>query len=352
MRILVLGDSYCPGSALGQAFEPLRAEHDVDVADVIDEPAWRPRSESERRLREYLGSPEQVIACLAGHEILVVQGAPVTDAVLDAAPIRLVCVARGGPVNVDVAAATKRGIPIVTTPGKNADAVAELTVALMVMLARRLAEAVRFIDRGGSYGHDNYEGSAWFGHNLAGRTLGLVGFGQVARRVARRAQAFEMDVIAYDPFLPADAFTEAGVAGADLDRVLATADHVSVHARLTADNRGMFDASRFGQMRPGAMFINTARSELVDEAALLAALRSGHLGGAALDVAQASPISGASPFRACPNVIVLPHLAGATYETLVKGGEMAAAEVTRMVAGKPLRNVANPGALDVTRRPQ
>ena len=149
-----------------------------------------------------MGSPGQVIAALDRHDVLVVQGAPVTDAVLDAAPgLRLVCCARGGPVNVDVAAATARGIPVVTTPGKNADAVAELTIAFMVMLARRLPEILRHVEAGGEFGHDNYEGAHWFGHDLAGHTLGLIGFGQIGRRVATRARAFGMRVIAVDPFV-------------------------------------------------------------------------------------------------------------------------------------------------------
>jgi D-3-phosphoglycerate dehydrogenase / 2-oxoglutarate reductase len=157
MRILVVGDSYCPSSAFREAFRRLGEQHEVAFADVTDEPDWTPATPSELRLKEYMGSPPQVIAAFDGHDVLVVQGAPVSDAVLDASPaLRLVCCARGGPVNVDVTAATERGIPVVTTPGKNADAVAELTVAFMVMLARRLPEVVRHVEAGGEFGHDNY----------------------------------------------------------------------------------------------------------------------------------------------------------------------------------------------------
>ena len=134
--------------------------------------------------------------------MLVVQGAAVSDAVLAASPkLQLVCCARGGPVNVDLAAATARGIPVVTTPGKNADAVAELTIAFMIMLARRMPEVLRHVEGGGEFGHDNYEGAHWFGHDLAGHVLGLVGFGQIGRRVATRAQAFGMSVVVCDPFV-------------------------------------------------------------------------------------------------------------------------------------------------------
>jgi hypothetical protein len=128
MKILVVGDSYCPWRTLGPAIQKLGEHHELTGFDVVDEPEWRPATPSERKVREYLGSPAQVIEQMDGPEVLVVQGAPVTDAVMDASPaLKLVCVARGGPVNVDIAAATERGIAVTTTPGKNAQAVAELT---------------------------------------------------------------------------------------------------------------------------------------------------------------------------------------------------------------------------------
>lgn len=339
MRILVLGDSYSPAASLRSAFEHLEAAHDIDYADLEDEPQWQPATESERRLREYLGSPRQVIERLDAHEVLVVQGAPISAAVLDAAPLRLVCVTRGGPVNVDVQAAAERGIPVVVTPGKNATAVAELTITLMVILARRLGEAMRHIGSGAPFGHDNYEGVDWFGHELAGQRLGLVGFGHIGRRVAVRARAFEMDVLVHDPFVDARTIASSGARAATLDELLGAAHHVSLHTRLTSDNRGMFDASHFGSMRAGATFINTARSELVDEDALHEALCSGHLGGVALDVVSPSPATGRHRLLDHPNVVILPHLGGATYETLSNGGRMAASEVDRLARGMKLEHV-------------
>ncbi len=346
MDILVVGDSYCPSSALRDAFKRLAAEHAVSFVDVVDEPTWTPTSPSELRLKEYMGSPRQVIAALAGHEVLVVQGAPVTDAVLDAdRALRLVCCARGGPVNIDVAAATERGIPVVTTPGKNADAVAELTLAFMVMLARRLPAILRYVEAGGEFAHDNYEGANWFGHDLAGHTLGLVGFGQIGRRVALRAQAFGMHVVAFDPYVaPADVLA-AGVEPVELDALLGQADVVSLHARATPDNRGLIGAAQVARMKPGAYVVNTARETLVDEAALLGGLTSGRLAGAAFDVISPSPAEGRHPLLSHPNVIVATHIGGATYETLHHGGEMAAAEIERFLAGAPLLNVANRDAL-------
>jgi D-3-phosphoglycerate dehydrogenase len=318
----------------------------VDFADVIDEPDWLAATPSELRIREYLGSPDQVIAALDRHDILVVQGAPVTDAVMEAAPgLRLICVARGGPVNVDVETATARGIPVVTTPGKNATAVAELTIAAMIILARRIPEALRHIQEGGAIYVDNYEGANWFGRELDAKTLGIVGFGQIGRRVASRAAALGMRVVAHDPYLPAATIEEHGAEPLGLDESLAVSDHVSLHARATAENRGLMGARQFAAMKPGAYFINTARDILVDEAALDAALGSGRLGGAALDVASPAQVGQRHPLLAWSNVLLLPHIGGATQETLENGGRMAAAEIERFASGRPLLNVANPMVL-------
>jgi D-3-phosphoglycerate dehydrogenase / 2-oxoglutarate reductase len=328
LRILVAGDSFCPSSA------------------VTDEPEWKPRTPSELRLRELQGTPEQMIAALDDHEVLVMQGAPVTDTVLDASPsLRLVCCVRGGPVNVDVTAASERGIAVTTTPGKNADAVAELTIAFMIMLARRLPEVIRHVEGGGEFGHDNYEGARWFGHDLAGHTMGLVGFGQIGGRVASRALALGMRIVVSDPFVDPATIRAGGAEPVDLPTLLGLADFVSLHARATADNRGFIGAAQIAAMKPGSCLINTARDTLVDEAAIVAALASGHLAGLAVDLVSPSPATGRHPLLAFPNVIITTHIGGATYETLHHGGEMAAAEIRRYLAGEPLRYVANRDAL-------
>ena len=353
MRILVVGDSFCPVGVFGAAFARLETEHEVTAFDVLDEPGWEARSPSEQKIREYLGSPAQVVERLAGHDVLVVQGAPVTDVVLDAAPtLRLVCVARGGPVNVDVDAATQRGIPVVITPGKNAQAVAELTLGFIVMLARRMPAIARYLEGGGELARDNYEGAKWFGHDLEGRVLGVVGFGQIGRRVAALGLAFGMRVSAYDPFVPADLIEGSGVASvAALADLLAEADVLTLHARATGENRGLIGREQLATMKPGALFVNTSRDSLVDEDALYDALASGRLAGAALDVVNAPDLAVPPELGRRhrlldhPNVILAPHIGGATYETLLHGGEMAAAEIERLSAGIPLVNVANRAAL-------
>jgi D-3-phosphoglycerate dehydrogenase len=276
----------------------------------------------------------------------VVQAAPVTDAVLDAVPsLTRICCARGGPVNIDVAAATERRVPVVTTPGKNADAVAELTIAFLVMLARRLPEAMRHVEGGGGFGHDNYEGARWFGHDLAGHALGLVGYGQVGRRVAVRAHAFGMRITAHDPYVDAATMLNDDVEPAELDALLARSDFVSIHARATAANRELIGSAQVAHMKAGAYLVNTARHTLLDEEAVLSGLRTGRLAGVALDVVSPSPSTGRHSLLEHPNVLITPHIGGATLETLQHGGEMAADEIERFSAGLPLRNVADRAAL-------
>jgi len=347
MRILIVGDSYFPSSAYRPAFERLADRHEIDFVDIADDPTWIPASPSELGLRETFGSPAAVIGALDRHEVLVLQGAAVSDAVLDAAPgLRLVCCARGGPVNVDLAAATERGIRVVTTPGKNAEAVADLTIGFIVMLARRLPEVVRHVEAGGEFGHDNYEGSRWFGHDLAGQTLGLVGFGQVGRRVATRALAFGMRVIVHDPFVAATVIAGVRAEAVDLETLVATADVISLHARASADNRRLIGRAEVAHMKPGCLLINTARDTLVDEEALAEGLTSGRLSGVALDLVSPSPTTGRHLLLAFPNVIITTHIGGATFETLHHAGEMIAAEIERLVAGEPLVNLANRAGLE------
>ena len=202
LRILVVGDSYCPSSAFREAFRRLDDDHEVTFADVVDEPGWRAAHPVRARAQGVPGQPRP------GHRrARRPRGARRPGRAGDrrgprrGPGLRLVCCARGGPVNVDVAAATARGIPVVTTPGKNADAVAELTIAFMVMLARRLPEVLRHVEAGGEFGHDNYEGARWFGHDLAGHTLGLSASARSAAGSPRRALAFGMRVLVSDPFV-------------------------------------------------------------------------------------------------------------------------------------------------------
>jgi D-3-phosphoglycerate dehydrogenase len=344
VRILAVGDSYMPPQYFRRALEPLEGVHDVAYVQVDDTQHFVPATPAERKLRELQGTPAEVAAWMPGVEVLFVHGAPVTAGVLDASEqLRLVGCARGGPVNVDVEAATARGLPVVNTPGKNAEAVADLTLAFLVMLARGLPEAQRFL-RDGHQLKDNWEGARFMGADLRGHTLGLVGYGHVGQRVARRAAPFGMTVIVFDPFIDETAVDDVDRIDT-LDELLARADFVSLHARATADNADLIDAHALAAMKPGAFLVNTARETLVDEAALDDALASGHLGGVALDVFHPMEKPGRHPLLRHPNVVLTPHVGGATHETLFQGAEMLAAEARRFAAGESLHHLVNPEAV-------
>jgi D-3-phosphoglycerate dehydrogenase len=340
MRILAVGDSYLPTAVFEQAFEDLAEEHDIDYVQLDETSELVPTTGSERRIREFAGSPDQLVEHMGGVEVLVVHGAPVTDEVLAAHSLRLVCCARGGPVNVDLEAASARGIPVTTTPGKNAEAVADQTLAFLVMLARRLPKAQRFLLEGNRVGESAFEGAEFIGHDLRGHVLGLVGYGHVGRRVARRALAFGMDVLVYDPYLQLEG-EEAVEQVPSLDTLIRRADFVSLHARATPENENLFGTAQFNAMRPGSYFVNTAREALVDEDALDAALASGHVAGAALDVVRTRPDPGPHPLLRHENVVLTPHVGGATHETLLTGASMLADEIRRLAAGDRLVNVVN-----------
>ncbi len=329
-----------PPHYFAEAFTSLARGHDITYFEIDANREFEPSTASERKLREYLGSPDQLIERLDGTDLLVVQGAPVTDEVLDASSeLGLVCCARGGPVNIDVDAVNERGLPLVTTPGKNAEAVADLTVAFLVMLARGIPKGQRFIEAGGEV-RDNWEGAHFMGHDLRGRTLGIVGFGQIGLRVATRVRAFGMQTLVYDPYVSVE---DGELTQVDtLDELLQGSDFVSLHARATAETETMIDAHALAAMRPGACLVNTARETLLDEDALDAALASGHLGGAALDV-----FTDGVRLARHENVALTPHVGGATYETLARGAEMIAEEISRFAAGQPLVNLFNRNALAV-----
>jgi len=345
MKILVVGDSFVPVTVFQRGLAGLRGAHEIEYLQLDESHELAPVTASECSIREYLGTPSQIAARAAGVEVLIVHGAPVTEEVLAAAPaLKLICCARGGPVNVDVAAASQRQIPVVNTPGKNAEAVADQTLAFMVMLARGFPRAQRFLMDGGRLGESAFEGARFLGHDLEGHVLGVAGFGNVGRRVHRRAVAFGMRLVVYDPYVRIGELASTEQV-ASLDDLLVQADFVSLHVRATPDTENLFGDAEFSAMKPGSYFINTARESLVDEAALDAALASGHLAGAALDVVRPRTQPGPHPLLRHENVVITPHIGGATHETLLRGVIMVAEEIQRFAAGEPLRLVVNRAAV-------
>lgn len=341
MKILVVGDSFVPVPVFERGLAVLQGAHQLEYLQLDESQELVPISASEGSIREYLGTPAQIAGRVRGAEILIVHGAPVTDEVLAAAPnLRLICCARGGPVNVDVAAVSARQIPLVNTPGKNAESVADQALAFMIMLARGFPKAQRFLIEGGTLGESAFEGARFLGHDLGGHVLGLVGFGNVGSRVHRRALAFGMRLVVYDPYVRVGELSSTEQVST-LAELLAKSDFVSLHVRATAETQNFFGASQFNAMKPASYFLNTARESLVDEEALDAALASGHLAGAALDVVRPRSQDGPHPLLRHENVVITPHIGGATHETLLRGVTMVADEIQRFAAGEPLRAVVN-----------
>lgn len=248
-------------------------------------------------------------------------------------PLRAVASTRGDPTNVDVAGATAAGIPVLHAPGRNADGVAEMAVGLMFAVNRHVLMGDRDM-RAGTVFTDTIPYQRYRAWQMAGRTVGLVGLGAVGRAAKWRFEGLGMKVIAHDPYQPD--------ADCELDELLANADVVSMHAPVLPDTAGMIGADQFAAMRPGAIYVNTARAALHDTEALVEALASGHLGGAGLDHVQGEILPDDHPLTTLDNVVLTPHIGGATYDTEVNQTDMVVEDICRLLAGERPHRLANP----------
>ncbi len=247
------------------------------------------------------------------------------EALAAADSLRIIARYGVGTNNVDLAAAQARGIVVTNTPGANAGAVAELTVALLLLLARPIISAAAATRAGG------WPRTA--GLSLAGKTVGLVGFGAIGRAVARLLAGFECRLLAADPWCDVDLAAQLAVTPVELDDLLAASDFVSLHAPVMPETRGMVDAAFLGRMKPGASLVNTARGELVDEKALYEALAAGHLRGAALDAFAVEPPGADNPLLGLPNVIATPHMGAHTDGATTTMGRMALKDCLAVLRG-------------------
>lgn len=254
---------------------------------------------------------EHLVASLADAPALIVRNrTQVRDALLDAAPrLRVVGRLGVGLDNIDVTACAERGVRVIPATGANADAVAEYVIAALLILLRGAYGATARIAGG------EWPRSALTGREAQGRLLGLVGFGDIARRIVPRARALGMRIAACDPLVGEHEVRRQGVEPMALDALIGAADVVSLHVPLTDTTRTLIDARRIAAMRPDAVLINTARGGIVDEAALIAALRARRLGGAALDVFEDEPPEEPERFAGVPNLLLTPHIAGVTQES-------------------------------------
>jgi D-3-phosphoglycerate dehydrogenase len=287
-----------------------------------------------------LTTQETLLGEMAAADALIVRSATkVTADLLERAPnLRAVGRAGVGVDNIDLEAATKRGVLVMSTPGGNAVSVAEHTFALLLALARQVPRLDKAIHEG------RWEKSSAAGTEVRGKTLGLIGLGRIGSEVAVRAEAFDMRVLAYDPYISEAAAREVSVELVPLDKLLEESDFVSLHAALSAATQNLINAASIEKMKKGARIINAARGELIDEVALAEALKNGKLAGAALDVFAVEPPKN-SPLVELPNVIGTPHVAGSTTEAQEEVGTQVAVQIKDYLADGIIRNAVNLPAL-------
>lgn len=300
---------------------------------------------------------EELIEKSADADIIITSYDDITRAVIENAPnLKLIACTRATPVNVDMAAAKERDIPVIYTPGRNSDTTAEMTVGLMLSIARKIPMAYRALKEGKFTADPNAQkvtkeglkvdmvwdmepGSPYMvfkGTQLHGKTLGIVGYGSIGRRVGKIARAFGMELLIYDPFLCPIDLEEVGVKKAEkLEDLMKNADFITCHMKITPETTGIISRKMIALMKPTAYFINSSRGAILDEEALIDALREKRIAGAAFDVYAKEPIASNHPYvTELDNVVITPHIAGATDDVLVNHTKQIVADVKRFAEGR------------------
>jgi len=291
-------------------------------------------------------SAEEFIERIQGEgiEIIVVEADFITREVFEkATKLKFVGVCRADVVYVDVKAATERGVLVVNTPARNATAVAELTLGLMLALMRNIPRAHQMV----SSGKWVDPAVAYFsmrGAELGGKTVGIVGFGAIGRQVAKRVSAFDATVLAYDPFVEPDKIKEAGAKPVELDKLMKESDIITLHCSTAPEAMGLISAQRIAMMKPTAYLINAASAFVIDNEAIIKALQDRRIAGAAFDVFETWPVRPDSPLLKMDNVVLTPHIGGATDETIVRYSQMMADDIERFTKGERPKNLLNPQA--------
>ena len=311
---------------------------------------------------------EQLISKLKDVQVAIIEFESITEEVINSAKsLKIIAACRNEPAaNTDITAATKCVIPVLFTPGRNAVAVAEYTLGLMISIARSIPTThhlLRYTDELTAVSYSDKAGdrkgitSEWSldpdapfqrfqGDELMGKTVGLVGAGFIGQEIAKRVAALGMKVIAFDPYAKADQLTKLSITSVGLDELAGQSDFVVMAAKVTPESTGLFGAKQFAVMKKSAYFINTARAALVDYEALFQALTGQKIAGAALDVYPTEPLPGDSPFRKLTNVVLSPHLAGASKQVVSHHSKMVVDDLLGLLDGKVPTRIANPQVMD------
>ncbi|WP_224268012.1 2-hydroxyacid dehydrogenase [Haloprofundus salinisoli] len=325
---------------------------DVEYMPIAERDGRLPEDEFREHLRD-------TNVLIVGYE-----GVP-AELLDEAADLQLIACTRGGPdANVDIEAATDRGIPVLYAPGRNAVSVADFTWGQILSAMRNIAHAHHLLHTGtytgdpqsDAAGGGSREDVTWGmgrdspyvtlkGPELAGKTVGIAGMGAVGREVAKRARGFEVDLLGYDPYIDAKEMAQYDAEKVDLDDLLRRSDVVTVHVPVTDSTRGLIDANEFETMKESAYFINNARGAIINQEALLEQLRSGGIRGAALDVYDMEPIPDDHPLLDLDNVVTTPHLAGAAEEVIERHSKMLVDDIEAILNSEQPSHVANEEAL-------
>lgn len=285
---------------------------------------------------EACGDEDELIEALHGCVAVMTHTYPLTEKVIKACPdLKIISVGRGGPVNVNVDAATEAGVLVTYAPGRNARATAEHSIAMILAAARNIALRDAEL-KSGTWRGDLYRFEET-GAEIGSSTVGLIGCGAVGSRVASVMKAMGADVLIYDPYSQVEGYEQV-----DLDDLLKRSDIISLHARVTDENRHMINAETIGAMKKGAIFVNCARGPLVDADALCDALDSGHIRHAALDCLPEEPLPAGHRLLTTPGVTLTPHIAGASQEAARIAARINAADIAAFLRGEKPQHIANP----------
>jgi D-3-phosphoglycerate dehydrogenase len=322
---------------------------------------YRPIAQRTERL-----PPDELKSLLSGVEVFIVGFEGVSADVMNAAStLEIIACTRGGPdANVDISAATDRGIPVLYAPGRNAVSVADFTMGTLLAVTRNIAHGHHLLHTGTYTGEPKDDSAAggeredvtWGiakgspyvelkGPELESKTLGIVGLGAIGRKVAERATGFDVDIVGYDPFIDSETMAEMGVEKVELDELCERSTFVTVHVPVSDATRGLIGEAEFDAMSEETYFINTARGAIIEQDALVAALEAGELRGAALDVYDQEPLPRDHPLLDMPNVVTTPHLAGAAEEVIDRHSAMVVDDITALLDEERPEYVANEGVL-------
>lgn len=340
-KILIAADGFLTEDVLRTALN--REVPDASVSVISNDWPILP-SEDYSGIQEAAGDEDQLIAALDGQDVCFSQIWPLSERVLDACPsLRLVTICRGGPVNVNIPAATRRGIAVTYAPGRNAESTAEHTIGMIMAAARQIAQRDEEL-KSGIWKRDGYRYDQ-VSPEIRDSTVGVIGYGAVGSRVAHVMAAMGAHVLTYDPWADPTKIESGTEVVDNLDELLRRSKIVTVHARVTAENHHMIAARQIGLMPAGSILINCARGPLMDYDAVADALDSGHLYAAGFDCLPEEPLPAGHRLLTTPRVTMTPHLGGASQQAAQKGARIGAGDIARFLAGEKPRFIANPEVL-------